>query len=218
MIMHSFDSDNLSDLTKKLEIVLNKQESSENESFNVYLELCACMFKNNSSIRDVFKFISKIKSNHIREQINKLYPDTSDPDRDSEWKKQNQEASDKMTLIGNKILQFLSDINENRIGHNADYIILQQSLNDIQRETLSKWITELPNEDVFQRVVNPEKLEEERLFLTVNHCRNGLKSIQEEVIDTIVNLSKTQQEKIVDLTVDELDQYWNTNHPNKKKT
>jgi hypothetical protein len=213
--------ENLAEITTRLETIYDNEDEGKIESFLVHLELCAFMFKNKSeeTIRHIFNEIKKTYDNHALKQVNKIHPKKkSDPkDRDKLMRTKKREASDKMTLIGKQILQFLSDIKEKRIAQNAEYRIIHYSLSDIQKDKFSKWITELPNDEVFQRVVNPEKINEERLFLTVTHCRTDLKSVQKEVLDSIVNLSKTQEENIVDLTVDDLDQYWNTNHPKSKK-
>ena len=39
----------LSNLTKRLENNLNKQEESESENFRIYLEFCAVIFENKGS-------------------------------------------------------------------------------------------------------------------------------------------------------------------------
>ena len=59
----------LSNLTKRLENNLNKQEESESENFRIYLEFCAVIFENKGSIREVFNLIKKPKTNM---RLNKL--------------------------------------------------------------------------------------------------------------------------------------------------
>ena len=115
-----------------------------------------------------------------------------------------QEVSDKMTLAGKEILQFLIDINENRITQNVHYRVLQLSLNEDQKDSLSAWITELPNDLVFQNVINPRKICEERLFLTVSHSRNNFRTISEEAVDTILNLSQTHKNSGADVTMEDI--------------
>ena len=67
-----------------------------------------------------------------------------------------------MTCAGNKILQFLIDINDNRITDNADYRVLQLSLTEEQQQSLRTWIAELPKNEEFQNVIEPERIEEEQ--------------------------------------------------------
>ena len=60
----------LSNLTKRLENNLNKQEESESENFRIYLEFCAVIFENKGSIREVFNLIKKKPKTAMR--LNKL--------------------------------------------------------------------------------------------------------------------------------------------------
>ena len=208
----------LSNLTKRLENNLNKQEESESENFRIYLEFCAVIFENKGSIREVFNLIKTTKDSHALEQVNKIYPDKKDPGREKYLKGKRQQVSDKMTCAGNKILQFLIDINDNRITDNADYRVLQLSLTEEQQQSLSTWIAELPKNEVFQNVIKPERIEEEQLFLTVTHSRNSFLSISDRVVETIQTLKKTHKENnvVVDLTVEDIEKYWQENHSDMK--
>ena len=216
MISSTSATEKLVTLTNRLEDNLNKQEESASESFLIYLEFCAYMFENKGSIREVFNLIKKIKDSHALAQINKIYPDKKNPGREKALKLKRQEVSDKMTLAGKEILQFLIDINENRITQNVHYRVLQLSLNEDQKDSLSAWITELPNDLVFQNVINPRKICEERLFLTVSHSRNNFRKISEEAVDTILNLSQTHKNSGADVTMEDINKYWDDKHSEMK--
>ena len=216
MISSTSAAEKLLTLTNRLEDNLNKQEESAIESFIIYLEFCAFIFENKGSIREVFNLIKKIKDSHALAQINKIYPDKKDPDREKALKLKRQEVSDKMTLAGKKILQFLIDINDNRITQNADYRVLQLSLTEEQKDSLSTWITELPNDLVFQNVIDPRRICEERLFLTVTHSRNNFRTISVEAVDTILNLSQTHKNSGADMTIEDINKYWQDNHSDRK--
>ena len=216
MISSTSATEKLVTLTNRLEDNLNKQEESASESFLIYLEFCAYMFENKGSIREVFNLIKKIKDSHALAQINKIYPDKKNPGREKALKLKRQEVSDKMTLAGKEILQFLIDINENRITQNVHYRVLQLSLNEDQKDSLSAWITELPNDLVFQNVINPRKICEERLFLTVSHSRNNFRTISEEAVDTILNLSQTHKNSGADVTMEDINKYWDDKHSEMK--
>ena len=189
--------------TPRLQDDLKKNDERNTESIILYLEMCQCMFENNYTIRDVLNFIKYTQEEHVKELANEHYPLKPGPEKTLEdslnrtkfMKAKNQENADAIIRMGNKILQFLVEINEGIIEENPDYkIILQSKTDELWKTNLKTWIANIPSDKGFQSLLNPQQIATEKLFLSVNDPRNRMTSlVSDHVICTVQALSEREK-------------------------
>ena len=161
-------------------------------------------------MRVVFNYIENVYDNDVNETVNLKYPPKPRSVKDIPYslartkflKSRNKSASNRLNKMCNKILAFLKDIKGNTIVYNQEFRMLQSIVDSDRKETVEAWISSLPSDEWFQELLKPEALATEKVFLETIYDRNSMKSVSDQVIRAVKDLSVSN---VVDLTVDDVD-------------
>ena len=186
-------------LTKNFEII----DSAHSSNFGLYLEMIIYIFENNLSLRNlIITFESSIRKN-----FEKKLASYTGTDRKTYEKNLTKSDSDFTCSEGNKVLNFLFDLKEGKVGENMAY---QKYLHHSKPEeipSIRASVETLSVNNNFISSVSSQTIAEEILVLETRKERNGVRKISDVVINTILTKqpisNATNSPEIVDLTAED---------------
>jgi len=182
----------------KLDEDYDQREKSSASSFKLYLDMALHVLNQNTlTLRNLILFIEEKNNNKTEEKIAKS--GLKGAELSKLRRSLNISSTDFIRSMGNKILDFLRDVKHNRAVQNLDYLGLLSSIESKDdKVTLGYLIDSLKENQRFSDMIIPERLADERLYLSVKAAREGLLKISNAVIETI--RSKAKDPDIIDLT------------------